>query len=53
MFRLYDTHGFPADITNIVAKERGWSVDMERFEQLMEEQKKSLYQHHLQMPPCS
>ena len=39
VFRLYDTHGFPADITNIVAKESGFDVDMERFEELMEEQK--------------
>eukprot|EP00943_MAST-04B_sp_MAST-4B-sp1_P009605 g9605.t1 len=39
VFRLYDTHGFPADITNIVAKENGLDVDMKRFDELMEEQR--------------
>ncbi|HCK76960.1 MAG TPA: alanine--tRNA ligase [Gammaproteobacteria bacterium] len=34
-FRLYDTFGFPADLTADYARERGLSVDMEGFEQAM------------------
>ncbi|HZK76088.1 MAG TPA: alanine--tRNA ligase-related protein, partial [Candidatus Kapabacteria bacterium] len=38
-FKLYDTFGFPADLTQVLAKERGMSVDMPRFEELLQEQK--------------
>ena len=38
-FKLYDTYGFPADLTELVARERGWSVNMDVFRQLMEEQR--------------
>jgi alanyl-tRNA synthetase len=38
-FKLYDTFGFPIDLTNILAAERGLSVDMHRFEVLLNEQK--------------
>lgn len=38
-FTLYDTFGFPIDLTNILAEERGLLVDMQGFEQAMEEQK--------------
>ncbi|MAF07357.1 MAG: alanine--tRNA ligase [Acidiferrobacteraceae bacterium] len=34
-FRLYDTFGFPADLTADYARERGLGVDMEGFEQAM------------------
>jgi len=38
-FRLYDTYGFPVDLTADIARERGLSVDMDGFERAMEEQR--------------
>ncbi len=38
-FKLYDTFGFPLDLTELIAKERNFSVDTQRFEKLMEEQR--------------
>ncbi|MEI7958226.1 MAG: alanine--tRNA ligase [Verrucomicrobiota bacterium] len=38
-FRLYDEQGFPLDLTELLARERGLSVDKEGFEKLMEEQR--------------
>ncbi|WP_318469929.1 alanine--tRNA ligase [Photobacterium leiognathi] len=39
VFKLYDTYGFPADLTNDVARERGFSIDEDGFEAAMEEQR--------------
>ena len=39
IFQLYDTFGFPTDLTNDVARERGYSLDMEGYEACMEEQR--------------
>jgi alanyl-tRNA synthetase len=36
-FKLYDTHGFPIDLTRLMAEERGMTVDTAGFEKLMEE----------------
>jgi len=38
-FRLYDEQGFPLDLTELMARERGLTVDIAGFEKLMEEQK--------------
>jgi alanyl-tRNA synthetase len=38
-FTLYDTYGFPLDLTELMARERGFAVDKEGFEKLMEEQR--------------
>jgi alanyl-tRNA synthetase len=38
-FKLYDTYGFPLDLTELLARERGFTVDVGRFEKLMEEQR--------------
>jgi alanyl-tRNA synthetase len=38
-FKLYDTYGFPFDLTELMARERGFTVDREGFEKLMDEQR--------------
>ncbi|WP_068791966.1 alanine--tRNA ligase [Brevibacillus laterosporus] len=38
-FKLYDTYGFPVDLTEDFAMEHGLSVDRDGFEQAMEEQR--------------
>jgi alanyl-tRNA synthetase len=38
-FRLYDEQGFPLDLTELMARERGLTVDVAGFEKLMEEQR--------------
>ena len=40
VFKLYDTYGFPADLTADIARERGLSIDQAGFDVAMEEQKK-------------
>ena len=39
VFRLYDTYGFPADLTADVARERSLDVDLDEFERAMEGQR--------------
>ncbi|MDP4148487.1 MAG: alanine--tRNA ligase [Bacteroidota bacterium] len=38
-FELYDTFGFPVDLTELMARESGWTVDRTGFEKALEEQK--------------
>lgn len=39
VFRLYDTFGFPVDLTNIMAVEKEFSIDEVKFNELMNQQK--------------
>ena len=39
VFKLYDTYGFPTDLTNDIARERGLSLDMAGYEAAMAEQR--------------
>ena len=36
-FKLYDTFGFPVDLTQLLCRERGIDLEMSRFEELMEQ----------------
>jgi alanyl-tRNA synthetase len=39
IFLLYDTYGFPTDLTNDIARERGYNLDMDGYESCMTEQR--------------
>ena len=39
VFKLYDTYGFPTDLTNDIARERGLSLDMAGYEEAMARQR--------------
>jgi alanyl-tRNA synthetase len=39
IFKLYDTYGFPVDLTNDIARERGLTLDMAGFEREMDAQR--------------
>jgi alanyl-tRNA synthetase len=45
-FKLYDTYGFPLDLTELMARERGLTVDVIGFEKLMEEQRQRAREDH-------
>ena len=38
-FKLYDTYGFPIDLTELIASENGFSVDLEQFDRELQKQK--------------
>jgi alanyl-tRNA synthetase len=39
VFKLYDTYGFPVDLTNVMAKEKDFTIDEVKFTELMGAQK--------------
>ena len=45
-FKLYDTYGFPLDLTELMARERDLAVDVEGFEKLMNEQRERARADH-------
>lgn len=44
VFKLYDTYGFPMDLTNDVAREKSLEIDVEGFEAQMEQQRQRAQQ---------
>ncbi len=38
-FELFDTYGFPIDLTGLMAKEEGWTLDIDGFNKALQEQK--------------
>ena len=45
-FKLYDTYGFPLDLTELLARERGLTVDSTGVEKLMDEQRQRAREDH-------
>jgi alanyl-tRNA synthetase len=45
-FKLYDTYGFPVELTQEIAADRGFSVDLDGFEIEMEKQKEKARETH-------
>ena len=45
-FRLYDTYGFPIELTREIAQRQGFSLDLEGFEEEMEEQRQKARASH-------
>ncbi len=39
VFKLYDTYGFPTDLTGDIARERGLSIDVDGFDKAMDQQR--------------
>jgi len=39
VFELYDTYGFPIDLTSLIAKEKGFEIDTKSYEELLSKQK--------------
>ena len=53
-FLLHDTYGFPIDLTQLIARERGSSVDMKRYDTLMAEQRQRARQASaFDLPPTN
>jgi alanyl-tRNA synthetase len=45
-FKLYDTYGFPLDLTELMARERGLTVEVPGFEKLMDQQRRRARQDY-------
>src|SRR5262249_31923982 len=39
VFKLYDTYGFPMDLTEVIARERDLTIDVAAYEKAMDEQR--------------
>ncbi len=56
-FKLHDTYGFPIDLTEVMAQEKGLRVDIGEYERLMEEAREraraggKTHTHHAEIPP--
>ena len=50
VFTLYDTFGFPVDLTNIMAKEHGLTIDEDGFNKMMDSQKQSAIHQKINLP---
>ncbi len=50
-FQLYDTFGFPVDLTQLMARERGLSVDTAQFDDLMSQQRQRARASQKQITP--
>ena len=50
-FKLYDTYGFPLELTREIAGESGMTVDEEGFLEAMEEQRAVSYTHLFSLTP--
>src|SRR5213592_1940725 len=48
-FKLYDTYGFPLDLTQLIAAERGQTVDAEGFERALAQQRRRSQQARLKI----
>jgi alanyl-tRNA synthetase len=46
-FVLYDTYGFPEDLTQLLARERGFGLDQAEFKAFMEEQRRLAREAHI------
>jgi len=46
VFKLYDTYGFPVDLTRLIAEEEGLDIDESGFERLMDEQRAKARDQH-------
>ena len=45
VFKLYDTFGFPVDLTADIVEKDGYTIDEEGFERCMEEQRRQAREH--------